>query len=266
MGIKVAKVRRSSVAGVIQFKKVKEHREADPTRSVLVVSAPGKRYETDTKLTDLLYLCQTHVEHNLPWDQLFQVVRDRFTAMALSLGLSADALALEREFDTIRDDLNGGAGGDYIASRGEYLNALLMAHFLGFDFVDATELILFDERGHLMEQETQDAISEVSQSTSGPSCRVSTEACRKVGSRRSAGRFRHHGCAAGQGSQADVYENWTDVHGFLVADPRIVKPQPIGPSPIRSCGSYRTWGGCAARGRHLPGAGDEYSDQYQKHK
>ncbi|HHX92740.1 MAG TPA: aspartate kinase [Clostridiales bacterium] len=229
MGIKVAKFGGSSVADVIQFKKVKSIVEADPTRSVLVVSAPGKRYETDTKLTDLLYLCQTHVEHNLPWDQLFQVVRDRFSAMALSLGLSADALDLEREFDTIRDDLNGGAGGDYIASRGEYLNALLMAHFLGFDFVDATELILFDERGHLMEQETQDAISEILPKHeravvpgfygSMPEGRVKTF---------SRGGSDITGALLAKALQADVYENWTDVHGFLVADPRIVKnPQPI---------------------------------------
>lgn len=229
MGIKVAKFGGSSVADVIQFKKVKSIVEADPTRSVLVVSAPGKRYETDTKLTDLLYLCQTHVEHNLPWDQLFQVVRDRFTAMALSLGLSADALDLEREFDAIRDDLNGGAGGDYIASRGEYLNALLMAHFLGFDFVDATELILFDERGHLMEQETQDAIRDVLSKHeravvpgfygSMPDGRVKTF---------SRGGSDITGALLAKALHADVYENWTDVHGFLVADPRIVKnPQPI---------------------------------------
>lgn len=229
MGIKVAKFGGSSVADVIQFKKVKSIVEADPTRSVLVVSAPGKRYETDTKLTDLLYLCQTHVEHNLPWDQLFQVVRDRFTAMALSLGLSADALDLEREFDAIRDDLNGGAGGDYIASRGEYLNALLMAHFLGFDFVDATELILFDERGHLLEQETQDAIRDVLSKHeravvpgfygSMPEGRVKTF---------SRGGSDITGALLAKALHADVYENWTDVHGFLVADPRIVKnPQPI---------------------------------------
>lgn len=229
MGIKVAKFGGSSVADVIQFKKVKSIVEADPTRSVLVVSAPGKRYETDTKLTDLLYLCQTHVEHNLPWDQLFQVVRDRFTAMALSLGLSADALDLEREFDAIRDDLNGGAGGDYIASRGEYLNALLMAHFLGFDFVDATELILFDERGHLLEQETQDAIRDILSKHeravvpgfygSMPEGRVKTF---------SRGGSDITGALLAKALHADVYENWTDVHGFLVADPRIVKnPQPI---------------------------------------
>ena len=160
MGLKVAKFGGSSVADVIQFKKVKSIVQADPTRRILVVSAPGKRYQTDTKLTDLLYLCQTHVEHNLPWDQLFQVVCDRFTAMALSLGLSRDQLDLEKEFEIIKKDLNGGAGADYIASRGEYLNALLMARFLGFDFVDAAGLIRFNERGHFLAQETDKALSE----------------------------------------------------------------------------------------------------------
>src|SRR5665647_947937 len=121
MGIKVAKFGGSSVADVIQFKKVKTIIHADPTRTIVVVSAPGKRFEADTKLTDLLYLCQTHVEHNLAWDQIFQVVCDRFTAMAMSLGVSSDKLDLEKEFDIIKKDLNAGAGADYIASRGEYL-------------------------------------------------------------------------------------------------------------------------------------------------
>ena len=160
MGVKVAKFGGSSVADLIQFKKVKSIIEADPSRSVIVVSAPGKRYEADTKLTDLLYLCQTHVEHNLPWDQIFQVVCDRFNAMAFSLNISAGQLNLEKEFAVIKDDLNAGAGADYIASRGEYLNALIMAKFLEFDFVDAAELIHFDERGHFLSQETDESIKE----------------------------------------------------------------------------------------------------------
>lgn len=229
MGVKVAKFGGSSVADVIQFKKVKSIIESDQTRRFVVVSAPGKRFETDTKLTDLLYLCQTHVEHNLPWDQLFQVVRDRFTAMALSLGLPADAPDLEREFETIREDLNGGAGADYIASRGEYLNALLMAHFLGFDFVDAAELILFDERGHLLEAETQQATRDA---LSKHECAVipgfyGSMPCGRVKTF-SRGGSDITGALLAKALGADVYENWTDVHGFLVADPRIVKnPEPI---------------------------------------
>ena len=229
MGIKVAKFGGSSVADLIQFKKVKSIVQADPSRSVIVVSAPGKRYEADTKLTDLLYLCQTHVEHNLPWDQIFQVVCDRFNAMAFSLNIDAGQLNLEREFAVIKEDLNAGAGADYIASRGEYLNALIMAKFLEFDFVDAAELIHFDERGHFLSNETDESIRKRLKKHknvvipgfygSFPNGRIKTF---------SRGGSDITGAVVAKALKADVYENWTDVHGFLVADPRIVKnPQPI---------------------------------------
>ncbi len=229
MGLKVAKFGGSSVADVIQFKKVRSIVQTDPDRTVVVVSAPGKRYQTDTKLTDLLYLCQTHVEHNLPWDQLFQVVCDRFTAMALSLGLGRDQLDLDKEFEIIRSDLNGGAGADYIASRGEYLNALLMARFLDFEFVDAAGLILFDERGHFLLKETDESLVRKLKGHKGavipgfygsmPDGRIKTF---------SRGGSDITGSLVARALHASVYENWTDVHGFLVADPRIVNdPQPI---------------------------------------
>lgn len=229
MGIKVAKFGGSSVADLIQFKKVKSIIQRDPSRSVVIVSAPGKRYEADTKLTDLLYLCQTHVDHNLPWDQIFQVVCDRFNAMAFSLNIDSKQLNLEKEFAVIKQDLNAGAGADYIASRGEYLNALIMAKFLDFDFVDAAPMIRFDERGHFMPEETNACIeSELKNHKnvvvpgfygSMPNGRIKTF---------SRGGSDVTGALIAKALKADVYENWTDVHGFLVADPRIVKdPQPI---------------------------------------
>lgn len=229
MGIKVAKFGGSSVADLIQFNKVKSIIQADPSRSVVVVSAPGKRYETDTKLTDLLYLCQTHVEHNLPWDQIFQVVCDRFNAMALSLNISHAQLDLEKEFAVIKKDLNAGAGADYIASRGEYLNGLLMAKFLDFDFIDAAALIHFDERGHFLIGKTDESIqNEIKKHKnvvipgfygSLPNGRIKTF---------SRGGSDITGALIAKALKADIYENWTDVHGFLVADPRVVKnPQPI---------------------------------------
>ena len=229
MGIKVAKFGGSSVADVIQFKKVRSIAQADPSRSIVVVSAPGKRFDADTKLTDLLYLCQTHVEHNLAWDQIFQVVCDRFHAMALSLGISNDQLDLQKEFDVIKEDLNSGAGADYIASRGEYLNALLMAKFLEYDFVDAAGMVFFDERGHFMAEETDKAIrNELKKHKTAvvpgfygslPNGRIKTF---------SRGGSDITGSLVAKAVGAEVYENWTDVHGFLVADPRIVKhPQPI---------------------------------------
>ena len=138
MGIKVAKFGGSSVADAIQFKKTKEIIMSDKERRYIVVSAPGKRFEGDTKITDVLYLSKAHIEHNLHYEQLFQVVIDRYMSFKVNLGIDVD---LESEFDTIKKNLHGGAGEAYIASRGEYLNAVIMASYLGFDLVDTMELI-----------------------------------------------------------------------------------------------------------------------------
>ena len=137
MGIKVAKFGGSSVADGIQLTKTKQIIEADPERRYIVVSAPGKRFDGDNKITDLLYLCKTHMEHNLPYDQVFQVVTDRFMAVELNLGVEVD---LQEHFDRIKENLKKGCSADYIASRGEYLNAVLIAAFLGYDFVDTASL------------------------------------------------------------------------------------------------------------------------------
>ena len=142
MGIKVAKFGGSSVADGIQIKKTREIIDADPARKVIVVSAPGRRFDEDIKITDVLYLCETHREHNLPYDQLLQVVQDRFTATAANLGSDIDLAA---EFDIIREKLKNGCSPDYIVSRGEYLNAILIADFLGYDFVDTEGLLTRSE-------------------------------------------------------------------------------------------------------------------------
>ena len=155
MGIKVAKFGGSSVADGIQLTKTKQIITQDPDRRYIVVSAPGKRYESDNKITDILYLCKTHIEHNLPYDQLFQVVADRFMAVQINLGIKVD---LFRYFDEIRENLKQNPSADYIASRGEYLNAVLVAAFLGYDFVDTKDLIKFDAKGKLMMPETDEAI------------------------------------------------------------------------------------------------------------
>ena len=154
MGIKVAKFGGSSVADGIQLTKTKEIIRNDPDRKYIVVSAPGKRYEGDNKITDILYLCKTHIEHNLPYDQLFQVVADRYMAVEINLGVKVDLL---KHFDEIKEKLRQNPSADYIASRGEYLNAVLVAAFLGYDFVDTADLIKFDEKGRLMMEETDKA-------------------------------------------------------------------------------------------------------------
>jgi len=227
MGIKVAKFGGSSVADGIQLQKTKEIIMSDPDRKYIVVSAPGKRFEGDNKITDLLYLCKTHMEHNLPYDQVFQVVADRFTAVELNLGIDVHLL---REFERIKENLKKGCSADYIASRGEYLNALLIAAFLGFDFVDTEGLIQFDSKGRLKMEETDAALrEELSKHENAviPGFYGTNEDTGKVKTF-SRGGSDITGSLVARAVGADVYENWTDVNGFLMADPRIVKdPKPI---------------------------------------
>ena len=132
MAVKVAKFGGSSVADIIQLRKIKEIIKGDPERRYIVVSAPGKRFEGDNKITDLLYLVKTTMDNMLPYEQLLQVVYDRYTAVHANLGLEVD---MQQAYDEIKDKLRDNPSADYIASRGEYLNALLIADFLGFDFV-----------------------------------------------------------------------------------------------------------------------------------
>ncbi|MBR3707064.1 MAG: aspartate kinase, partial [Firmicutes bacterium] len=187
----------------------------------IVVSAPGKRYDGDNKITDLLYLCKTHIEHNLPYDQLFQVVADRYMAVQLNLGVKVDLL---KYFDEIKENLKNNPSSDYIASRGEYLNAILIAAFLEYDFVDTADLIRFDSKGKLLMEETDEALrAELSKHEravlpgfygSTPDGQIRTF---------SRGGSDITGSLVARAVGADVYENWTDVSGFLMADPRIVK-------------------------------------------
>ena len=148
MGLKVAKFGGSSVADAIQLMKIKKIIEADSERRYIVVSAPGKRFDKDNKITDLLYLCKTHMDHNLPYEQVLQVIQDRYVAAAVGLGLDID---YDQQFQIIKNKLEKGeATADYIASRGEYLNAILAAKLLGYDFVDTDKLIKFSAKGRLL--------------------------------------------------------------------------------------------------------------------
>ncbi len=226
MGVKVAKFGGSSVADAIQLSKVKSIIEADADRRYVVVSAPGKRFSEDNKMTDLLYLCKTHIEHNVPYDQVFQVICDRFRAMEMNLGVDVN---LEMEFVKIRENLESGASADYVASRGEYLSAVLTAAYLGYDFVDAAGLVQFDEKGRFLDEETNEALSkalsEHERAVIPGFFGTYPDGSIKTFSR---GGSDITGSLVAKAVKADVYENWTDVPGFLVADPRIIKnPEPI---------------------------------------
>ncbi|MCI8631013.1 MAG: aspartate kinase [Firmicutes bacterium] len=220
MGLKVAKFGGSSLADGIQLTKTKNIITADPARKYIVVSAPGKRYDGDVKVTDLLYLCKAHIENNLPYEQVFQVICDRYMAMAINLGVTVD---LFPEFEKIRQNLQNGASSDYIASRGEYLNARVIAAFLGYDFVDTEGLIRFDAKGRLLTEETNEALAEElkkHESAVLPGFYGTTPDGKiKTFSR---GGSDITGALVARAVNADVYENWTDVSGFLMADPRIV--------------------------------------------
>jgi len=220
MGVKVAKFGGTSVSDAIQLAKVKKIVESDPDRRYVVVSAPGKRFQEDNKITDLLYLCKTHIEHNVPYDQVFQVVCDRFVAIEYNLGVNVD---LQKQFDEINRNLKAGASADYIASRGEYLNALIIAAYLGYDFVDAAGLVQFDAKGRFLNSKTDEALrAELSKHERAvipgfygtyPDGRIKTF---------TRGGSDITGSLVARAVDADVYENWTDVSGFLMADPRIV--------------------------------------------
>lgn len=227
MGIKVAKFGGSSVADAIQIRKLSDIVKSDDAIRYVVVSAPGKRYADDSKVTDLLYLCKTHIEHKIPYEQIFQVIYDRFMAVEADLNVDVD---IKAELRKIKKDIEEGASVDYIASRGEYLNAKIIAAYLGFDFVDAQDMIKFNDKGRLMEDLTNEMIG---RTLAEHECAVIPgfygekleDATIKTFSR---GGSDITGALVARATGAEVYENWTDVSGFLMADPRIVKdPKPI---------------------------------------
>lgn len=220
MGIKVAKFGGSSVADAIQIGKTKSIIDADPNRKYIIVSAPGKRFDGDTKVTDLLYLCKTHIEHNLSYEQLFQVVCDRYKVTEVNLGVE---VGIEKYLLEIRKTMEAGTTKDYVASRGEYLNAILIAAYLGYDFVDAAGLIHFDEKGRFLPEETNESLKEelakhdrvVMPGFYGSMPDGSVKTFSRGGSDIT-------GALVARAVGAEVYENWTDVSGLLMADPRIV--------------------------------------------
>ena len=220
MGLIVAKFGGSSAADGIQIRKIKAIVEGDPARRFVVVSAPGKRFPTDSKITDMLYLIKTQVDIGAPYEQVLQVVKERY------LGLEADlhvSVGIEKEFAVIEEKLQAGATADYLASRGEYLSAKIVAAFLGYEFIDTAGLVLFNEKGKFLSEETNEALSAelkkqkkaVLPGFYGTMPDGSIKTFSRGGSDIS-------GALVARAVLADVYENWTDVSGFLMADPKIV--------------------------------------------
>jgi aspartate kinase len=224
--LKVAKFGGSSVAGAEQFKKVKAIIEADPSRRIVVSSAAGKRDSSDHKLTDLLYLCHAHITYGVSCEDIIATIRGRFAEIRDALGLRYD---VEGDFDKLLPRLNRDMGVDELVSRGEYFTSRLLAEYLGYRFVDAADCVFFGLDGQIDREKTYAAIGNALKEYDrilipGFYGKLPTGKI-KVMSR---GGSDISGALAAAAVNADVYENWTDVSGILMADPRIVEnPAPI---------------------------------------
>ena len=224
--LKVAKFGGSSVADASQFRKVRDIVLSDPSRRLVVVSAAGKRNSKDHKITDLLYLCHAHLTYGVSCDEIFDRISARFVEIRDDLGLT---FRIEDELDALRAKLNKDMSIDELVSRGEYLTSRLMAEYLGYTFLDASKCIYMDYDGRFLPEKISQAIKGVVQEEKGivipgfygvlPSGKI------KVMSR---GGSDITGSLVAAACNADLYENWTDVSGILMADPRIVdNPSPI---------------------------------------
>ena len=217
---KVVKFGGSSLADAGQFRKAGDIIRADEARVYVVPSAPGKRFDGDTKITDLLYECYELAVKGEDFSVPFQSVKDRYSEIISELGLS---LSLSEAFDGIEDKLRNAPEKDYTASRGEYLNGLIMSEFLGYEFIDAADVIFFDAHGNFDGDKTYPALGARLEGLSGavvpgfygsmPDGKIKTF---------SRGGSDITGSIVARACRASVYENWTDVSGLLMSDPHVV--------------------------------------------
>ncbi|MBR6633873.1 MAG: aspartate kinase [Clostridia bacterium] len=221
MELKVVKFGGSSLADATQFKKVKEIITADESRRYVVPSAPGKRFSADTKVTDMLYECYEHASKGENIDVLFDNIRERYNSIIKDLGID---LSLEDDFCAIKYAFRHKSGRDYAASRGEYLNGKILAKYLEYDFIDAANVIFFKIDGTFDSERTNEVLSETLKNHthavipgfygSMPNDTIKTF---------SRGGSDITGSIVARAANVTLYENWTDVSGFMMADPRIIK-------------------------------------------
>ena len=218
--IKVTKFGGSSLANAAQFKKVKDIVNAEKSRKFVIASACGKESREDHKVTDLLYLCEAHVKYGVSYDDIIGLIENKYMRIKEELGLSID---LKSEFDNLRDMLKRSAPVDYIVSRGEYLTSKCLAEYLDAEFVDAAEVIAFDYDGSINLKRSAELLI--------PKCNTNKKivipgfyGCMPNGALKlmSRGGSDITGAVVANLVDADIYENWTDVSGIMITDPRIV--------------------------------------------
>ncbi len=219
--LKVTKFGGSSVSCAAQFQKVKNIINMDPTRRVVVCSALGKRKSDDTKITDLLYILHAHLKYSVPYDDIWNMIYDRYIEVERNLGIDAN---IKAELLKLHSELNKHISQEYLVSRGEYLTSRLMAKYLGFTFVDSMDLLRYGYDGKLDLENTRNNVRLAYDSYgtivvpgfygSYPNNQV------KLLSR---GGSDVTGAILAMCLKATVYENWTDVSGILTADPRIIE-------------------------------------------
>ncbi len=219
--LKVIKFGGTSLASAEQFRKVSEIVRADKSRRYVVASAPGKRFSDDIKVTDLLLSCYRKAREGESFDEEFFKIRGRFEEICKELAIP---FTFGNDFDAFYGKIRSGASEAYIASRGEHFNAKILAAYLNFPFVETADGIIFDEKGRLLEEETNERLGQIlKQHTRAviPGFYGATA----YGDIRifSRGGSDITGSLAARAVKADLYENWTDVSGLLMADPRIVK-------------------------------------------
>lgn len=221
MGNKVVKFGGSSLADANQFKKVAAIIKSDEKRKYVVPSAPGKRSSDDIKVTDMLYKCCELAGSGIDFSETFQLIKDRYNGIISELGIE---MSLDKEFDEIADKLKRQPARDFAASRGEFLNGKILAEYLGYNFVDAADVVIFDTKGAFLLDETVKAIrarlKDIENAVIPGFYGKTTEGIIKTFSR---GGSDVTGSIVANAVRAEIYENWTDVSGFLIADPRIVE-------------------------------------------
>ncbi|MBE6554487.1 MAG: aspartate kinase [Ruminococcaceae bacterium] len=226
MGLKVVKFGGSSLADAEQFRKVAAIVKADPSRRFVVASAPGKRHSKDVKVTDMLYHCYEMVRNREDITEYYEQICERYNGIIRELGLNFD---ISGELLYIRNAITHHSGRDFAASRGEYLNSLILAKFLGFDFIDAESVVFFHENGQYdgerTDAELREELKKHRYAVIPGFYGVMPNGTIKTFSR---GGSDITGSIVARAADAEIYENWTDVSGCLMADPRIVEnPQPI---------------------------------------